>query len=496
MAKKKYIIFDIGASSGRAIVARYNGETFKINEIYRFKNIPIIQSGRLYWDIPKLFSEIIVGVAIGIKKYRNLNSIGFTTFGIDFGFIGRNGQLLSNPVHYRDTSRIKTSEKLYNEIISKEKLFKLNGGLISEIASINHLYSLKIQGASELINADSFLMFPDILNYLISGVKNNEYTSASTTTLFNYNHNDWERDLLKKMGIPDNLFRYVTMPGKKIGNLSNSLAREVEAKPLNVISVSSHDTASAFAGIPYNNKDKLSIFISTGTWFTIGLNTEKIITTDLAFRESFYNEGGPDGSNLFMKDLTGFWIIQQCRNKWIKDLRRNIEWNEIINQACSAKPFRSFIDINNPAFSEPLLDMTLVISKYCKDKNQQVPVSIGEYSRCIYESMVFKLIHVLKIIEKVISKRIEIAYLIGGGAQNSLLCQWISDATNLPIYAGPAESASIGNLIFQLIANREITNIEEGKRICKLSFTSNLYEPKNYSIWNEEYIRYQKIINR
>ncbi|MCL4377141.1 MAG: FGGY family carbohydrate kinase [Actinobacteria bacterium] len=495
MHSKKYIIIDIGASNGRVIIGEFNGNNFINTEIYRFKNNPVFMTGILYWDILYLFSEIKKGIQLAFKNYNNIISAGMVTWGLDFGFFDLNGQLISNPVCYRDPARIKMGNKLYDDIISRNELFKLNGGPIIPSASLNYLYALKLQKNPELINAEKFLMIPDIFNYLLTGKKHNEVTQASTTSLFNLNSRTWEKNLLEKINISPDILGDIINPSEIIGNITTDITSELEIKPISVICTASHDTASEVAAIPVSDTKQCWSFINMGTCFGLGIENEIPIITDLAFKEGFYNESGVEGKCFFSKDINGLWTIQRCMERWMADQHRDISWSEIDNMVSFKKPFKSFINIDDEIFTTPNPDMPLAIADYCRNSNQNIPGDIGEISRCIYESMLVKLVNLLNKLEKIISKKIEIIYLLGGGSKNKLLCQWISNASSLPVYAGPQESASAGNLITQLIADKEIKNIEEGRKICKNSLEIISYEPLKDTEWEDKFDNYRNFLD-
>ncbi len=254
--------------------------------------------------------------------------------------------------------------------------------------------------------------------------------------------------------------------------------------------------SSAVAGIPIVSKNKNWAFISMGTWCIIGQETESPIINDQAFNADFSNEGGAEGINLFVKNITGLWIIQQCREKWIKDSNRDISWDEIVKLSSTAEPFKSFINVNDTIFSKHQVDMPETISKYCKGKGQEIPESIGEISRCIYESLAMKFKYNLNKLEKLTGKKIELLHLVGGGTQNKPLCQWIADATGIQAIAGPTETTSVGNLLMQLKASGEIKTLDEGRKISLNSSVVTNYKPEDKDRWDEEYSRYLKVLKK
>ncbi|MBA7690994.1 L-Rhamnulokinase [subsurface metagenome] len=357
-----------------------------------------------------------------------------------------------------------------------------------------HLYSLKMQNAPEFLNGDKFLTIPDILNYFLTGRTYNEYTRITTSIMYNQKEKRWEDRIFRRLNLPNDIFPDIIMPGNKIDNISSKLSSELEIKTIPVIAPAAHDTASAVAGIPVVSKNKNWSFISMGTWCVIGQETESPIINDQAFNAGFSNEGGAEGLNLFVKNITGLWIIQQCREKWIKDSSTSISWDEIVKLSSAAKPFKSFINVDDPVFAQHQVDMPETINKYCKDKGQALPESIGEISRCVYESLVMKFKYGLNELEKLTGIKIELLYIVGGGTKNKLLCQWIADATGIPAAAVLTETTSVGNLFMQLKASGEIRTLDEGRKISAKSSEVINYEPKDKNIWNESYNRYLKLL--
>jgi rhamnulokinase len=495
MAKKNYLLFDFGASSGRASVAVFDGRKFDITEIHRFENKPVIASGTLYWDILRLYSELKTGIQLAGKKHGNLESLGIDTWGDDFGFIGSDGKLLANPIHYRDPFRNSLSDKLY-EIIPEKELFRLTGGQLVTEVSLFNLYGLKISNATELKCASRLLMIPDIFNYLLTGHKFNEFTIASTTLMFNPQTRKWVNEIFDKLDISRDLFGDVVMPGHVIGTLSDSVCEELAVSPVRVIAPPSHDTAAAVAGIPVNSSCKNWGFVSMGTWCIIGIQTSDFIIKDEVIGTGFFNEGAADGSNLFVKDINGLWIIQKCREKWISETGTEISWQEIVNQASAAQQFKSFINVDFPVFCANPNNMPGEIINYCKNTGQKTLSSIGEIARCIFESLALRFRYDLEKLKCFSGKDIELLHLIGGGTENILLCQWTADSTGKQVIAGPAETTSQGNLLFQLISSGEIRDIMEGRQISLDSSKVTNYHPKNTGLWDEAFQKYVKILHQ
>ncbi len=489
MASKNYLIFDFGASNGRAIVATVDGGKFSMKVTHRFDNRPVSAAGTLYWDILRLFSELKIGIQKSYKAYPDLSSMAIDTWGCDFGIIDKHGKLLASPVHYRDQKRHARAAQLY-EILPEKELFTLSAGNTIPIMGIYQLFSSKQDQATEFLHAGKFLMIPDLLNYFLTGTICNEYCDATMSLLCNQNEKTWEKKILERLDIPREIFSELVMPGTKIGSIQDSICREIEIQPIPVIVPATHDTASAVAGIPLVDKDKHWAFISMGTWCISGVETMSPIVTDQTFTSGYGNAGCPEGRTMLVKYMTGLWIVQQCRERWIKDQGKDLSWDDIVKVSSSMKSTSSFIDIDNPRFGQPQIDMPKVIADYCTETGQTVPQSMGEVARCVYESLVMKFRHNLETLEQLTGKKIELLHLVGGGTQNKLLCQWTADAIGVPVIAGPTETTSVGNLLMQLKGTGEIEHIEEGRQISLNSSEVTHHQSENKEIWDEPYRKY------
>jgi len=312
--------------------------------------------------------------------------------------------------------------------------------------------------------------------------------------MFNQRENKWEEKILNKIGISMDIFPPIIMPGTKIGDIQKDVASELEIRPITVIAPATHDTASAVVGIPVVDKNRKWVFISMGTWCVVGIETKEPLIKDEVLEYFFANEGGVESINLLCKNITGLWIIQKCRERWIKEKEEDISWDEIVNMSSKAKPWKSFINVDEPLFSIPQINMPEKVAQYCKNKGQDIPDGIGEVSRCVYESLTLRFRCDIEILQKLTGINLELIHLVGGGTKNKLLCQWIADATGLPVYAGPIETTSVGDLLMQLYANSEINSLEEGRKISLDSSEVIYYEPRDKDKWDEAYNRYLKIL--
>ena len=489
MNDKKYMLFDYGASHGRCIVAKFDGERFVMEEIHEFENRPVRYSGTLYWDILRLASEVKIGMQKAFKKYPDIVSLGIDTWGCDFGFIDKNGKLLANPANYRDEWRYKY-KPILDEKMGEYNIFKLAGANTNNIMSLYHMYALKQEKGSELEYADKFLMIPDLLNYYLTGIPANEYTDATMSLMVDQESKTWQSAIIDELGFDRSIFSELVMPGNTLGNIQKSMCEQFEIPCVPVINVASHDTASAIAGVPLQDKGTKWGFLSLGTWAILGVESDKIYNDERTFDTGFANQGGCEGKNNLVNLMTGLWIIQQCYVCWNKQAGEKIGWPAVVEAASEAKGGKAFINPDAAAFALPSPNMPKIIQEYCSQTNQGIPEGMGEIARCVFESLVLKFKDCYEDICSLTDSKYELLHIFGGGSKNRLLCQWIADALDIYVKAGPAETTSVGNLLMQLKAMGDIDNLEQGRAISGASAKLKEYQPKDKAIWDDYYKKY------
>jgi len=491
---KTYLAFDLGASSGRAIVGNIEDGVLKLDEIYRFENGGIQVFDSIYWDVLRLFQEIKNGILEYVKKYGSqLDSIGLDTWGVDFVLLNERDEL-AGPVHtYRDNRTIGMLEKLFQKI-PKEEIFNHTGIQFMPINTSTQLFSMVYKNYPELEITKTFLMIPDYFNFLLSGVKCSEYSEATTSQLFNPIKNNWAYDLIKKMGLKKEWFCEIKDPGTILGPIQKEIAEEIGISPNTlIIAPLCHDTGSAIAAIPVDrDKQKQGdwAYISSGTWSLLGVELEKPLINKKAMQYNYTNEGGINKTSRFLKNLTGFWLIQECKRVWNKN-DMNLTWDEIEKQANTAPPFKFFINPDDLCFLNPQ-NMIDEVKNYCKKHNQEIPKSVGEIARTIHESMAFNYKRAVLNLEDILEKKIKIVHIIGGGSRDNLLNQFTANALNIPVIAGPAEATAIGNILVQALALGEVKNIYELKEIIRNSFQIEEYFPNNIDEWNKKFEAFLK----
>jgi rhamnulokinase len=494
---KNYIIADFGASNGRVSVGNYNPDkgTFNIETVHRFDNSQVLLNGRYYWDILRLFSELKTGIRIAAGKYKKITSIGIDAWGLDFAFIDKNGKIMSNPLTYRDPGKSKRdASKLFKNITEKE-FFNLTGCFTTSLAAAFYLEKLASENDWELMNAHKILPLSDLFNYLLSGRFAVEYSRAYNMLLVNCVSKNWENIIIQEAGFPEKILPAIIDSGQKIGNISEKVAKELDIKPFSVASVAGHDTASAVAAFPSVSGKYDYAFLSTGTWLVLGAETEAPVLEFDATRHLFTNEGGALKSNFFAKDISGFWIIQRCVDRWQKEEGAKIPWKEIDALFIKEEPFSSIINTQDEVFLKNSENMPAAIIDYCRDNKIKEPSSKGQFARCIYESLVLCVKHYFNLLQFYCNMRFLRIHITGGGVNNAFFCQWIADALGIEVVAGPVEATTAGNLLMQLKADNEISSIKEGRVICLNSHNIEIYQPINPGIWEQQYNKYARFFN-
>ncbi|MDD4700538.1 MAG: rhamnulokinase [Oscillospiraceae bacterium] len=487
MKNKKNLAFDFGASSGRAVIAEMVNGKLEMTEIHRFPNEPVNIKGRLYWDILRLFHEIKQGIVLANQK-GGFDSIGIDTWGVDFGLIDEFGELLENPVHYRD-SRTKGIPAEVFEIISQNELYSKTGNQFMNFNTVYQLYYLSKYRPDTLNRVKTFLMIPDLFSFFLTGEKRLEYTNASTTNLLNPNTKTIDNEILKKLNIPQSIFPKMIMPGESYGNLSAEICDELHCESVPVFAVATHDTASAVASVPTNEKDYA--YISCGTWSLLGTVIEEPLLTVESATIGFTNEGASDGKIRYLKNIMGLWLIQQSRNEW-KRQGLDVSFDEMEKQAVAAPAFSCFINPDDDLFTPPG-DMPSRVVEYCKKTDQNVPNSMGEILRCIYESLAFKYKYAISSLESLTDKKFGCLHMVGGGIKDELLCRMTADACAISVVAGPVEATATGNVVLQLMAFGDVKDLASAREVIKSGTVIKEYAPNNSTEWDKNYNRFLEI---
>lgn len=486
------IAFDLGASNGRAMLGRFDGKTLSVHELHRFANEPVYVQDGLYWDVLRLYLECSNALtSFAAKSPDPVSSAGVDSWGTSFGLIDRNGNLISNPFHYRD-KRIDGVRERASEILSEEELFNLTGSAAYKTGTLYQLLSMLPTQKTILDNAHTMLLMPDLLAYFFTGEKATEYTNATTTQLVGKDRASWSGEVLNAFGLPGALMPFIQQPGERKGKIKGLAFEDLPHPKIEIIATATHDTAAAVAAIPDLDQD--SAFLSSGTWSLIGVETDELCINESAFRAEFTNEGGVGGRNLLLRNTVGMWIIQECAREWRK-MDESTSFDGLVSEAARCAPFKMWIDPDCGDFQFPG-DMPQKIRRYCERTGQPIPETTGQITRCVFESMALKYRWCFETLESLAGRPLNALRIVGGGSKNGLLNQFIANAIQKPVVCGPAEATAIGNIMVQLKAFGEVSSLEDIRRIVSASFESTVYEPQAVDGWDDAYERYLAILKK
>jgi rhamnulokinase len=488
------LAMDLGAESGRAILGTLDDGKLALAEIHRFPNVPVRLPDGLHWDILRLWTDIKDALALAIRKHgKPALSIGVDTWGVDFGLVDRHGALIGNPYHYRDNRTDGMMDEAFRRM-PREKIFELTGIQFMQLNTLYQLLAMVIGKSPALDSAETFLTIPDLLNYWLTGQIACEFSNATTTQCYDPRQRDWSAPLLDALNIPRRIFPKIIMPGTLLGTLLGALlphvADEVGAQVM-VIAPACHDTGSAVAAVPARNRD--FAWISSGTWSIMGAELREPVITTASLQYNFTNEGGVGGTFRFSKNITGLWLVQECRRAWARE-GNELSYDALTEMAARARPFCTVIDVDDTDFLKPG-DMPARIRTYCERTGQKSPESQGEFIRCALEGIALKYRYVLEHLEEMIGHRLEPIHIVGGGTQNRLLSQFTADATGRSVITGPVEATAIGNIMVQAIALGYIHSLTDARAIIANSFETSAFEPGNRAGWDEAYARLLELLN-
>ena len=470
---KVYLAADFGGGSGRVIAGWLEDGKLTMEEIHRFGNRQVRLGDHVYWDFPALFEDMKAGLKKAASKGYEVESIGVDTWGVDFGLIDRDGQLLGNPVCYRDARTAGMTEKLF-ETLNPTEHYATTGIQVMEINTLAQLLSIK--GTAQLEAAEHLLFMPDLFSYFLTGKATNEYCIASTSELLDAKRREWSWETIEALGLPKRIFGDIVMPGTVRGELRKDIAEETGLKDVKVIAVGSHDTASAVAAVPAIEGDGPVAFLSSGTWSLLGIELPEPILTEEARQAEFTNEGGVGGRIRFLQNITGLWILQRLMAEW-KERGEEQTFGELLPAAEQAN-ISSIIPVADAAFTNPP-SMEKAISDYCRQSSQPVPQTKGEFVRCLFQSLAKKYKDAIEGVNGLLPESLKRLHIIGGGSQNGLLNQFTADALGIPVWAGPVEATAMGNILVQAMAAGEVADLAELREVVRRSVTPKVFEPNN-----------------
>jgi rhamnulokinase len=480
-----YLAYDLGASSGKAVAGTFDGSKVTLEEIHRFTNGGVNVGTGLYWDALRLFDEMLTGLRKCVQSNGpDLMGIGIDTWGVDFALLDANDELLGNPRCYRDPRVNGMMDKAFLQV-PKEEIFAETGLQFMEFNTLFQLYAMSLESAPQLKIAKTFLMMPDLFNFWLTGQKVCEFSDATTTQFYNPQKRSWATDLLDRLDIPSEMLSEIVPSGTSLGPVLPSLAEEAGLKSGEVIAPACHDTGSAVAAVPMTGDN--SIYISSGTWALLGAELQEPAISPAVLEHNFTNEGGVFDTFRFLKNISGLWIVQECRRIWENE-GHAYSFAELTQLASEAPPLAAVVDPDHADFVSPG-DMPGRILAYCERTGQAKPQTHGAIVRCALEGLALKCRQVLGNLEQVLDKQIDTIHIVGGGIQNTLLCQFTADATGLPVIAGPVEATALGNILMQAYARGELGSLQEIREVVRNSTELITYEPQGTAAWDEFYGR-------
>ncbi|WP_436774694.1 rhamnulokinase [Yinghuangia sp. YIM S09857] len=481
-----FAAIDIGASSGRVIAGRVTaggtgasgGPTLDLTEVHRFPNRPVRVRETLHWDILGLYGEALEGLRkLGAAGGTGPTSIGIDTWAVDYGLLDAWGDLLGNPVHYRDSRTDGVMDRVFATVPPTD-IYRTTG---LQFLTFNTIYQLAAEQRARLESASGLLLIPDLLTYWLTGRIGAERTNASTTQLYDVRTGGWSTDLAERVGVPPHLLPPLRDPGTVVGPLTADVADATGlAPPTPVVAVGSHDTASAVVGVPARGRD--FAYISCGTWSLVGVELDKPVLTDESRVANFTNEVGVDGTIRYLRNVMGLWILQESVRVWqARGLSTDLP--TLLEQAACEPAFRSLIDPDDPLFLPPG-DMPQRIAEYCARTDQPIPQSPPAIVRCIIESLAVAYRRTVRSVADLSGTTVDTIHLVGGGSRNELLCQLTADACGIPVVAGPVEATAIGNVLVQARAAGVVETLAEMRELTAATQPLRTYTPTgNQAVW-------------
>lgn len=458
---KYYLAVDIGASSGRHILAHVEDGKMILEEVYRFENGASKRNGHDCWDLEHLYQSILNGMKACGEMGKAPVSMGIDTFGVDFVLLDDNGEIIGDTVAYRD-ARNEGMDKIVEKTVSWEELYSRAGIQKAVFNSIYQLTALQQEHPEQLAAAKRFLMIPEYFNYRLTGNDVNEYTNNTTSSLINARTKTWDWEILEKLNIPTHIFKDPAMPGTLVGTLTEE-AKAFVGYDCKVMLPATHDTGSAYLAVPA--RDDNAVYISSGTWSLLGVENFEPITNEAAMAENFTNEGGYQYRFRFLKNIMGLWMIQSIR----RNLDKKYSFAELETMAREASDFTSIVDVNDDCFMNPV-NMIDAVKEYCAKSGQPVPETIGQVMQCVYISLADCYAKSIKGLEKITGKSYTSINIVGGGSKDGYLNELTAKASGLTVFAGPTEGTALGNLMVLMMDEGEYADLAEAREAIKASF--------------------------
>jgi rhamnulokinase len=490
MAGRTFLAFDLGAESGRAVLGMLDGGgRLSLQEKHRFANPTGRMNGHMHWNLLAQWEELKTGlknVAGGVP----LSGIGVDTWGVDYGLIGRVGNVLGNPYHYRDPRTDGVMERTFKRV-AKEQIFESTGIQFMQLNTLFQLVAMREANSQALEVAETLLFMPDLFNFLFTGVRKSEFSIATTSQMYDPRQRDWARPMLEQLGIPTRILPEVVPSGTVIGPLMQDVADECGVGQIPVIAPACHDTGSAVAAVPVEGTSSDWCYISSGTWSLMGVELSEPVINEKSLKYNYTNEGGVGGTIRFLKNIMGLWLVQECRRHFKKEGYEHT-YAELTQMAGRCRGLSALIDPDYSAFLTPG-DMPAKIDRFCEQTRQPRPTNRGEYVRTCLDSLALTYRKTIEGLEDVLGRRINTIHIVGGGTQNELLNQITADACNRAVVAGPVEATAIGNILVQAMATGDVKSLADARAIVRASFDVKRYEPRDTKRWDEAYTRFRAL---
>ena len=466
-----YLSIDLGATSGRTIVAKYDGERVEMSELTRFETTQIHRDGHVFWDLPHLHEEILLALQKVKAEGITLTSIGVDTWGCDVAFFGKDGELIGLPYCYRDPHTDGAMERYFAECMPSQELYERTGIQFMPFNTLFQLDTIRRENKDAFAKADKVLFMPDAIIYMLTGEAVMEQTVASTSQMLNPQTGDLDTKILASIGMKRERFGRLVKPGERVGVLSRKVQEMTGLGPVPVVAVGSHDTASAVASIPA--EDGNYAYLSCGTWSLLGIESPTPIINESSFQHNFTNEGGLDGTIRFLKNITGLWLMEQCRKEWTEG-QVPTDVNEL-NALCLNSSLQSLINPDDPRFAHPD-SMTAAIRDYLAETGQELPQEPADYVRVIFRSLAHRYAEVVELLRAISPIDIQRLHVIGGGSKNNFLMQFAADALQIPVIAGPKEGTALGNALVQIRAAGLVGSLSQMRGIVRKSIELKEYK--------------------
>jgi rhamnulokinase len=493
MTELKFAAVDLGAESGRVLVGIFDGEQVRLEEAHRFPNAPARVLDTLHWDVLRLWNDIEDGLRkVAAQHGTELGGIGVDTWGVDFGLLDANDQLLGNPVHYRDARNNGMMDAVF-QTVPRGDVFASTGLQFLPFNTLFQMMALKTYNQPQLGIAETLLFMPDLLHFWLSGTKASEYSIASTSQMLDARTRRWDDGLLQKLELPTHVLQDIVAPGTQLGTLRADVAARCNlGANTPIIAPGSHDTASAIAAVPAEGGKWA--YLSSGTWSLMGIELPEPLIDERVLARGFTNEGGVANTIRFLKNIAGLWLVQECRRTWLRQ-GHEYSYAELTQMASEAPPLGAIIEPDDAAFAAPG-DMPQAIREFCHKTGQTPPDGIGATVRCCLESLALKYRWTFERLEELRGTPLDVLHIVGGGTQNKLLSRLTADCLQKPVVTGPVEATSLGNILTQAMARGQLGNVADIRSVVRRSFPLETFEPDAAArgAWDGAYERFLKFM--